>query len=127
MTYTNPEPTYAREALRAGTLVSGLQLLLEHIEREPALGQALSLIDTTELQGPLDRAGLDALLTEAAAEQERCVALAERDARRREAGRLPGARCICGDSDTAHTRRLSDDGRLPCTRKGCSCHDLTFA
>ncbi|MER0476957.1 hypothetical protein ABR737_01060 [Streptomyces sp. Edi2] len=126
MTDTTPEPSYAQEALRAGTLVSGLQLLLERIQREPAVGRALALIETTDLRGPLDQAGLHALLAEAKAERDRCLALAERDVRRGEAGRGHGATCTCGDSDSAHARKLTDDGRLPCTRNNCNCHDLTF-
>ncbi|MFJ1662314.1 hypothetical protein [Streptomyces anthocyanicus] len=121
-----PAPTYDQEARRAGQLAAAVQLLLNHIRLEPALGSALSLIDTTELRGPLDQAGLLALLAETQAERDRCAALAERDARRAETGRKPCTTCRCGHSDTAHSRRLTDDGRLPCTRPDCSCHDLTF-
>ncbi|MFE2640120.1 hypothetical protein ACFXKF_36150 [Streptomyces scopuliridis] len=123
---TTPAPTYAQESLRAGTLAAGTQLLLDFIQREPALGRALSLIDTTDLRGPLDQAGLHALLAEAEAERDRCAALAERDARREESGQRPCTTCLCGHSDTAHSRRLTEDGRLPCTRSDCFCHDLTF-
>ncbi|MEJ8640015.1 hypothetical protein [Streptomyces sp. MS2.AVA.5] len=108
---TTPAPTYAQESLRAGQLAAGTQLLL----------------DTTELRGPLDLAGLRALPTEAEGERDRCAALAERDARRAEAGQAPGTTCTCGHSDTAHSRKLTADGRLPCTRTDCLCDDLTFA
>lgn len=121
-----PSPTYDQEARRAGQITAAVQLLLNHIRLEPALGSALSLIDTTELRGPLDQAGLLAVLDEAQAERDRCAALAERDARRAESGQKPCTSCRCGHSDTAHSRRLTEDGRLPCTRPDCSCHDLTF-
>jgi hypothetical protein len=123
---TAPTSLYAQESLRAGQLAAGTQMLLDLIRREPALGQALSLIDTTDLRGPLDQAGLHALLAEAEAERDRCAALVERDARREEAGRAPGTTCACSHSDTAHSRKLTEDGRLPCTRTDCYCHDLTF-
>jgi hypothetical protein len=66
------------------------------------------------------------LLAEAEAERDRCAALAERDARRGDAGRGLGTTCTCGHSDTVHARKLTEDDRLPCTRTDCFCHDLTF-
>ncbi|MFE6272258.1 hypothetical protein ACFVQ9_26095 [Streptomyces goshikiensis] len=121
-----PAPTYAQQQMRAGTIAAGLRHLLHYIQSEPAVGQALALIDTDDLRGPLDGAGLQLLLHEIEAEHDRCAALAERDARRQEAGHLDGAACTCGHSDTLHTRHMTEDDRLPCHRPGCRCHDLIF-
>ncbi|WP_372412635.1 hypothetical protein [Streptomyces luteireticuli] len=127
MTEPGPTDSYAHQARLAGTLVCGLHTLIRYAAREPALSAALAVIDTTEMNGPLDRAGLQAALAEAERERDLYSALAERGKRREEAGLGPGAPCACGHPAAAHAHRLTDDDRLPCHRDDCRCLDLAFS
>ncbi|WP_432156123.1 hypothetical protein [Streptomyces sp. bgisy153] len=117
---------HAAAARSSGELAQALSLLLAYIRVEPAIATALARIDTTEMAGPLDEAGLRAELAQAEAERDINAALAERYARSAAAGGAPNARCVCGHPPARH-RRLTEDARLPCNQDRCRCGDLTFA
>ncbi|MYZ40931.1 hypothetical protein GT002_38955 [Streptomyces sp. SID4917] len=69
---------HAQAARNADELAQALSLLLTYACLEPAIATALARIDTTEMTGPLDEAGLRAELAEAEAERDVNAALAER-------------------------------------------------
>lgn len=117
---------HAQAARSADGLAQSLRLLLTYARLEPAIATALARIDTTEMTGPLDEAGLRAELAEAEAERDANAALAERYTRSAAAG-LPNAPCVCGHPAARHARRLTEDDRLPCGHDLCRCGDLTFA
>ncbi|WP_052412505.1 hypothetical protein [Streptomyces mutabilis] len=118
--------TYASASRSAGAQAAALRLLLARTAADPDLALALTQIDTTEMKGPLDTAGLRAALTEAEAERDVNAALAERYQRRALAGVALGTACVCGHSPATHAPRLTEDGRLPCRHDDCSCGDLNF-
>ncbi|MEU4080374.1 hypothetical protein [Streptomyces venezuelae] len=118
--------TYASASRSAGEQAAALQLLLARTAADPDLALALTRVDTTEMKGPLDSAGLRAALTEAEAERDVNAALAERHHRRTLAGVALGTSCVCGHSPATHAPRLTEDGRLPCRHDDCGCADLDF-
>ncbi|MEV7157016.1 hypothetical protein AB0N77_20690 [Streptomyces misionensis] len=125
MDHAHTAASHAQAAHAAGELAQALRLLLAYAQAEPSLAAALSLLDTTEMSGTLDEAGLRAELAAAQAEHDANAALAERHARHAAAGHTH-KRCTCGHPSSWHGR-LTDDGRLPCVQSGCRCDDLTFA
>ncbi|MFF6829056.1 hypothetical protein [Streptomyces longwoodensis] len=124
---TDPLPLrHEDEARRAGELVEAWSLVRMFVAREPALADALTAIDTTDLAGPLDRSAIELALSEARADLDRTAALAELERRRRAAGVGSDARCTaCGHNSTAHAHRMKS-GRLPCPASGCGCRDLVL-
>ncbi|MFJ3182457.1 hypothetical protein ACIPJN_29275 [Streptomyces sp. NPDC086796] len=127
MDHAQTAADHAQAARGADELAQCLSLLLTYTRLEPALATALARIDTTDMTGPLDEAGLRAELAEAQAERDANAALAERYARSA-AARVPGGPCsCCGHPAGRHARRLTEDARLPCGHDRCRCGDLVFA
>lgn len=119
--------THASVSRSAAEQAAALQLLLARTSADPDLALALAQIDTTEIKGPLDAAGLRAALAEAEAERDMNAALAERHHRRALAGVPMGTSCACGHSAATHGPRLTEDARLPCRHDDCGCADLVFS
>jgi hypothetical protein len=119
--------TYSSASRSAGEQAAALQLLLTRAAAEPDLALALAQVDTTEMKGALDTAGLLAALAEAEAERDLNAGLAERHRRRAVAGAALGDPCVCAHSPATHAPRLTADGRLPCRHDDCGCSDLAFS
>jgi hypothetical protein len=118
---------YSDASRAAGEQATALKLLAARAAAEPDLARALALVDTTEMKGALDSAGLLAALAEAEAERDLNAGLAERCRRREAAGAALGTPCVCAHSAATHAARLTGDGQLPCRHEGCGCTDLAFS
>ncbi|TLQ39289.1 hypothetical protein [Streptomyces marianii] len=126
MSNTTLHLTYLSAAWSARQQASALQLLITRARQDPYLALALAHIDTTEMKGVLDAAGMGAALAEAEAERDLNAALAERCRRREAVQAEPGTPCVCRHSPATHARRLTAQGKLPCRHDGCGCTDLSF-
>lgn len=116
---------YTETAAQALTTARAWETVAARAAGDQELAQALAMLDTADVDGPLDAAALELGRREAFAEFERNSALARLQERRAQAGLGLEARCTCEHSAPRHARRLVE-GRLPCWVHGCCCKDLTL-
>ncbi|MER5884923.1 hypothetical protein ABT160_13935 [Streptomyces sp. NPDC001941] len=123
METNRPDPGFYEEQAAA------LRVIVAHAAAHPHLAAALAAVSLDALEADaLTPAELDQAARWCDREAAVADALAERHQRAAEAG-VPNAayRCVCGCSAIRHAARVTDDRRVPCTRTGCACDDLTYA